>query len=85
MESKYGKDYIGVPITIEGSTMWVNEHMLFATIMAIVTYMDNTTDDAGSFISIISEKIYEHITQSQGPIDRSGATSQGPADRSEQA
>lgn len=77
MTSKYGKDYVGVPVTVDGSTMWVNEKMLFATVMAIVTYLDNNMPDSGSFISFISESIYDHITENQGPVDRSGTTGEG--------
>jgi hypothetical protein len=85
MESKYGKDLVGVPVTVDGQTMWVNEQMVFATLMAIVTYLDNNLPDAGNLISLISEKIYDHITQNEGPVDRSGATGQGTSDGSDAA
>lgn len=85
MESKYGKDFVGVPVTVDGSTMWVNEQMLFATLMAVVTYLDNNMPDAGTFISIVSEKIYDHITQNEGPVDRSGTTGEGTVAGSDEA
>jgi hypothetical protein len=85
MGSKYGKDLVGVPVTVDGQTMWVNEQMLFATVMAIITYLDNNLPDAGSFISLISEKVYDHITQYEGPSDRSGADSQGTSVGSDEA
>jgi hypothetical protein len=85
MESKYGKDCVGVPVNVDGTTIWVNEQMLFASIMAIVTYLDNHMPQAGDFISLVSEKVYDHITQNEGPVDRSGADSQGTSDGSDEA
>lgn len=77
MQSKYGKDMIGIPLELGGETMWVNEQMLFATLVAIITFLENLNPEAGSFISVLSEKIYDHITQSDGPSDRSGADGEG--------
>lgn len=85
MTSKYGRDMVGIPVDVGGETMWVNEQMLFATLMAIITFLDNNLPDAGNMISFLSENIYDHITQSDGPSDRSGTDGEGTSGGSPEA
>ena len=82
MASKYGTDMIGIPLELGGETMWVNEQMMFSTLVAIITFLENLNPEAGSFISVLSEKIYDHITNADGPSDRSGTDGEGTSDGS---
>lgn len=82
IKPKYGADGVGIPIDMDGETMWVNEHMLFATLIAIITYLDNAIDKSGDTIALIAEKVYDHITQSTGPVDRSGDSNEGTVEGS---
>lgn len=72
-KSLYGKDGIGEFLVMENDGLWVNDKMLFATILGVITALETVMPNIGELVSVISEKIYDHITEATAQANGLGS------------
>jgi hypothetical protein len=83
-DHKYGENPSGNLYDLDGRTIRVDEKFLLATVIGIITALEQVHENISNAISGISETIYEHIKEAvTSELGQTGTDTGEPAGGSE--